>query len=91
VTGGGVTDERGRVVFGLDAGPLSGLTIVAIADSRGTLRFSLPVWQTAGDPVRFEFPRMGGADRLWALDLWGAITHRLFAGQGAPVAEPDGE
>lgn len=91
VTGGGVTDERGRVVFGLDAGPLSGLTIVAIADSRGTLRFSLPVWQTAGDPVRFDFPRMGGTDRLWALDLWGAITHRLFAGQGAPVAEPEGE
>ncbi len=90
VTDGGATDERGRVVFGFDAGPLSGLSIVEVADTRGMTRFSLPIWQTAEEPARFDFPRMGCDERLWALGLWEAFTYRLAAGQGVQTDAAEG-
>lgn len=84
---GGVTDERGRVVFTFTAAPLGGLSLVEIRG--GQLSFALPIWQSAGSPDRFEFPRCGGTDRLHLLDQWDPLVHRLLvgAGIGAPPEE----
>jgi len=50
----------------------------------------LPIWQSAGAPDRFEFPRCGGTDRLALLDQWSPLVRRLLvgAGIGAPPEEP---
>ena len=88
---GGATDERGRVVFTFTAAPLGGLSLVEIRG--GELSFVLPIWQSAGPPDRFEFPRCGGTDRLHLLEQWGPLVHRLLvgAGIGAPPEEPPAE
>jgi len=89
--GGGPTDDRGRVVFTFTAAPLGGLSLVEIRG--GGLSFVLPIWQSAGAPDRFEFPRCGGTDRLRLLDQWGPLAQRLLvgAGIGAPPDEEGSE